>query len=104
MNHTRTIDVEVMIEPTRPSCKHLHTSGFGVVFLLTLNQNCTEGGKKKKKKPHKNQHYLRAPLLIAKDLLLFTLKNITSLRQNSDQMKLVYTRLLKIVKRWGLLM
>lgn len=60
--------------------------------------------RKKKKKPHKNQHYLRAPLLIAKDLLLFTLKNITSLRQNSDQMKLVYTRLLKIVKRWGLLM
>lgn len=82
----------------------MHTSGFGVVFLLTLNQNCTEGGKKKNKKPHKNQHYLRAPLLIAKDLLLFTLKNITSLRQNSDQMKLVYTRLLKIVKRWGLLM
>lgn len=104
MNHTRTIDVEVMIEPTRPSCKHLHTSGFGVVFLLTLNQNCTEGGKEKKKKTHKNQNYLRAPLLIAKDLLLFTLKNITSLRQNSDQMKLVYTRLLKIVKRWGLLM
>lgn len=60
--------------------------------------------KEKKKKTHKNQHYLRAPLLIAKDLLLFTLKNITSLRQNSDQMKLVYTRLLKIVKRWGLLM
>lgn len=59
---------------------------------------------RKKKKTHKNQHYLRAPLLIAKDLLLFTLKNITSLRQNSDQMKLVYTRLLKIVKRWGLLM
>lgn len=62
------------------------------------------GRRKEKKKPHKNQHYLRAPLLIAKDLLLFTLKNITSLRQNSDQMKLVYTRLLKIVKRWGLLM
>lgn len=104
MNHTRTVDLEVMIEPTRPSCKHLHTSGFGVVFLLTLNQNCTEGGKEKKKKTPQNQHYLRAPLLIAKDLLLFTLKNITSLRQNSDQMKLVYARLLKIVKRWGLLM
>lgn len=62
------------------------------------------GRRERKKKTHKNQHYLRAPLLIAKDLLLFTLKNITSLRQNSDQMKLVYTRLLKIVKRWGLLM
>lgn len=59
---------------------------------------------RKKKKTPQNQHYLRAPLLIAKDLLLFTLKNITSLRQNSDQMKLVYARLLKIVKRWGLLM
>lgn len=102
MNHTQTVDdLEVMIEPTRPSCKHLHTTGFRVVLLLTLNQNCTKEGKKK---TPQNQHYLRAPLLIAKDLLLFTLKNITSLRQNSDQKKLVYTRLLKIVKRWGLLM
>lgn len=42
--------------------------------------------------------------MTAKDPLLFTLKNITSLRQNSDQKKLVYKRLLKIVKRWGLLM
>lgn len=104
MNHTQTIDdLEVMIEPTRPSCKHLHTSGFRVVFLLTLNQNCMKEEKKKKKNPQ-NQHYLRAPLLTAKDPLLFTLKNITSLRQNSDQKKLVYKRLLKIVKRWSLLM
>lgn len=54
MNHTQTIDdLEVMIEPTRPSCKHLHTSGFRVVFLLTLNQNCMKEEKKKKNKPTK---------------------------------------------------
>lgn len=47
---------------------------------------------------------LRAPLQIANDLLLFTVKTITSLRQNHDEKKLVYKRLLKIVKRWGLLM
>lgn len=98
MNNTQTIvDLEAKIEPTRPSYKHLQ-SGFRVVFLLTLNQNST-----KKKKKSTKPASLRAPLLIANDLLLFTLKTITSLRQNSDQKKLVYKRLLKIV-RWGLLM
>lgn len=79
---TQTIvDLEAMIEPTRPSYKHLRIR---VVFLLTLKPKQYKWGGNQ---PTKTSITRGRPLLTTNDLLLFTLENnhLTSPTPNSDQ-------------------